>query len=84
MAPRGQRLSSKPWQWLVSYWAKAQGFVDPISLMAQLERFTQPAAVREPIELLRAGAAFHARGLINSRVIQHNLDWVWPYWVEQQ
>ena len=27
---------------------------------------------------------FHARGLINSRVIQHNLDWVWPYWVERQ
>jgi hypothetical protein len=27
---------------------------------------------------------FHARGLINSRVIQHNLDWVWPYWIERQ
>ncbi|MDZ7581672.1 MAG: hypothetical protein U5R30_13990 [Deltaproteobacteria bacterium] len=38
----------------------------------------------EPIELLRAGVVFHARGLINSRVIQHNLDWVWPYWIERQ
>ena len=26
----------------------------------------------------------HARGLINSLAIQHNLDWVWPYWVECQ
>jgi len=32
--------------------------------------------VAEPIELLRAGVVFHARGLINARVIQHNLDWV--------
>ena len=30
------------------------------------------------------GAVFHARGLINSRAIQHNLDWVWPFWVERQ
>lgn len=36
------------------------------------------------MELLRAGVLFHARGLINSRVIQYNLDWVWPYWVERQ
>ena len=26
----------------------------------------------------------HARGLINTKAIQHNLDWVWPYWVERQ
>ena len=25
-----------------------------------------------------------ARGLINSQAIQHNMDWVWPYWVERQ
>ena len=30
------------------------------------------------------GLVFHARGLINSRVIQHNRDWVWPFWVERQ
>lgn len=71
-------------QGFIRAWAKHHGFIDPIHLLAQLERFTQPASVREPIELLRAGALFHARGLINSRVIQHNLDWVWPYWVEQQ
>jgi len=28
--------------------------------------------------------AFHARGLLNTKVIQNNLDWVWPYWVEKQ
>jgi len=36
------------------------------------------------VELLRAGVVFHARGLINSRVVQHNLDWIWPYWIERQ
>ena len=27
---------------------------------------------------------FHARGLVNTKAIQNNLDWVWPYWVERQ
>ena len=36
------------------------------------------------MELLRAGAAFHARGLINTKVIQNNLDWIWPYWIARQ
>jgi len=37
-----------------------------------------------PMELLRSGVVLHARGLINSIAIQHNLDWIWPYWVECQ
>lgn len=52
--------------------------------MARLRRFAQPSEVQEPIELLRAGILFHARGLINTKAIQHNLDWVWPFWVEKQ
>ena len=44
----------------------------------------QPSEVQEPIELLRAGVLFHARGIVNTKAIQHNLDWVWPYWVERQ
>ncbi len=52
--------------------------------MARLRRFAQPSEVNEPIELLRAGIIFHARGIINSKAIQHNLDWVWPFWVEKQ
>jgi hypothetical protein len=52
--------------------------------MSQLQRFIQPSEFNEPVELLRAGALMHARGLINNRVIQHNLDWVWPYWIERQ
>jgi len=64
--------------------ARAHGFLDPISVLARLHRFAQPSEVGEPVELLRAGVVFHARGLINSRVIQHNLDWVWPYWIERQ
>ncbi|MEX1015514.1 MAG: hypothetical protein WDZ31_02115 [Phycisphaeraceae bacterium] len=49
-----------------------------------MHRFSQPSEVTEPVELVRAGMIFHARGLINSRAIQHNLDWVWPHWVERQ
>jgi len=73
-----------PWRYLVKRAAKRHGFLDPIALLGKLHSFAQPSEVGEPIELLRAGVVFHARGLINSRVIQHNLDWVWPYWVERQ
>ncbi len=73
-----------PWRWIVTRLARSQGFLDPLSLYARLSRFAQPSEVAEPVELLRAGAVFHARGLLNARVLQHNLDWVWPYWVERQ
>ena len=53
-------------------------------VLSRLHQFAQPSEVTEPIELLRAGVIFHARGLINARAIQHNLDWVWPHWVERQ
>jgi len=52
--------------------------------MAKMRSFAQPAEVAEPIELLRAGVLFHARGLLNTKAIQNNLDWVWPFWVERQ
>ena len=64
--------------------ARAYGVIDPLTLLARLRRFSEPSEVGEPLELIRAGIAFHARGLINTRAIQHNLDWVWPYWVERQ
>jgi hypothetical protein len=73
-----------PWRFLISRVARASGFLDPIGVLARLHGFAQPSEIGEPIELLRAGVVFHARGLINSRVIQHNLDWVWPYWIERQ
>lgn len=73
-----------PWKYLIRAAAHSHGFIDPIRLLSQLSKFSQPSEVAEPIELLRAGVIFHARGLINSRVIQHNLDWVWPYWIERQ
>ena len=73
-----------PWRYVVRYVAHKHGFIDPVALLAKLHNFAQPSEVGEPIELLRAGVVFHARGLINSRVIQHNLDWVWPYWIERQ
>ena len=73
-----------PWKLIISKLAQSHGFLDPLALTAKLRGFAQPSEVAEPIELLRAGAIMHARGLINSRVIQHNLDWVWPYWIEQQ
>lgn len=73
-----------PWRFIVRRVAHSHGFLDPVALLARLHRFAQPSEVGEPVELLRAGVVFHARGLINSRVVQHNLDWVWPYWIERQ
>lgn len=73
-----------PWKYLVRRTAHAHGFLDPITLLAKIRKFAQPSEVSEPVELLRAGAFFHARGLVNARVIQQNLDWIWPFWVHQQ
>ncbi len=73
-----------PWRMILKRVAKSYGFIDPINVLSQMHRFAQPSEVTEPIELLRAGVIFHARGMINTRAIQHNLDWVWPYWIEQQ
>jgi hypothetical protein len=73
-----------PWQNLLGRVARSYGFIDPATFLGRLRRFARPSEVGEPIELLRAGVVFHARGLINTRAIQFNLDWVWPYWVEQQ
>jgi len=73
-----------PWKFLIQRAARSYGVIDPIDLLARLRRFAQPSEIQEPLELLRAGIVFHARGLINTRAIQHNLDWIWPYWVEKQ
>ncbi len=73
-----------PWRFAISYIARKQGILDPIPIMARVQALAQPSEVAEPIELIRSGVVFHARGLINSRVIQHNLDWVWPVWIERQ
>ncbi len=73
-----------PWKFLVRRTAKAYGLIDPVSLLARIRRFSQPSEVGEPLELIRAGIVFHARGLVNTKAIQHNLDWIWPYWVERQ
>lgn len=64
--------------------ARAHGFLDPFGLFLRLSRFGQPSEVLAPTELLRATAVLHARGLLNAQVIQHNLDWIWPYWVNRQ
>ena len=73
-----------PWKYLIKRAARRYGIIDPIGILARLRQFSQPSEVQEPIELLRAGILFHARGLINTRAIQYNLDWVWPFWVEKQ
>ncbi|MBI2510668.1 MAG: hypothetical protein HYV96_01700 [Opitutae bacterium] len=77
-------LKSRLGRHLVTRVARAYGFLDPVALLARLRGFAQTSEVGEPIELLRAGVLFHARGLVNTKAIQHNLDWVWPYWVEKQ
>jgi hypothetical protein len=77
-------LKWSAWRFVIRRLARSHGFLDPIRLWGRLSNFSQPSEVWAPFELLRAGAVFHARGLINSRAIQHNLDWIWPYWVERQ
>ncbi len=77
-------LNSWPFRFLITRAARAYGFMDPLSLLGKLRKFAQPSEFAEPIELLRAGMLFHARGLINTKAIQNNLDWIWPYWVERQ
>lgn len=73
-----------PWKYFLRLAAKRYEIIDPLSLAARIRSFAQPSEVQEPIELLRAGIVFHARGLLNTKAIQHNLDWVWPFWVERQ
>ena len=73
-----------PWRLLVSRAARAGGLVDPVKVLSRLESFAQPLEGKVPLELIRAGLVFHARGLLNTGAIQHNLDWIWPYWVERQ
>jgi hypothetical protein len=77
-------LNSKPVRFLITRLARSYGFLDPVALLARMRGFAKPSEVAEPIELLRAGMLFHARGLVNTKAIQNNLDWVWPYWVERQ
>ncbi len=64
--------------------ARSYGLLDPFMLLARLRQFAQPSEVEAPLELIRAWTVFQARGIVNTRAIQHNLDWVWPYWVERQ
>src|SRR5688572_25214105 len=73
-----------PWKFIVQRAARAYGLADPAMWLARIRSFAQPSEVAEPIELLRAGILFHARGVVNTKAIQHNLDWIWPYWVERQ
>jgi hypothetical protein len=72
------------WRAFIRRAALRQGFIDPVALMSRLRRFAHTSEVGKPLELVRAGIIFHARGLLNTRAIQNNLDWIWPYWVERQ
>jgi len=72
------------WKFILRRLAKAQGFLDPMVVFSNLQHFSKPSEVWVPVELLRSGAVLQARGLINSQAIQHNLDRVWPFWVERQ
>ncbi|MDQ8187398.1 hypothetical protein [Pelagicoccus sp. SDUM812002] len=73
-----------PWQLIARKAAKAYGFNDPVKTLERIRKFSRPSETNEPIELLRAGFAFHARGLANTKAIQNNLDWIWPYWIQRQ
>lgn len=77
-------FNSWPIRFLITRASRAYGFLDPVNLVAKIRGFAEPSEFAEPLELLRAGMLFHARGLVNTKAIQNNLDWVWPYWVERQ
>jgi hypothetical protein len=65
-----------PWKFIIRRLARSHGFIDPVAVFSHIERFAQPSEVVVPIETLRAGMVFHARGFVDSRVIQQNLDWL--------
>jgi hypothetical protein len=73
-----------PLRSLIRNQAVSRGFPDPLELMEKLGRFSEPSEVQYPVELLRAGATMHIRGLFNSAILQYNIDWRWPYWVNRQ
>ncbi len=78
------RLRWLPWKFILRQAARAHGFLDPLRIFSQLTKFAQPSEVAAPVELIRAGLVFHARGLLNTKAIQNNLDWIWPFWVRRQ
>jgi hypothetical protein len=78
------RLQVALYKYLIRRAARRHGLIDPVSFLSRLRSFSQPSEIKEPMTLVRAGLLFHARGMINARAIQFNLDWVWPYWVERQ
>lgn len=75
-------------QWILKHILKnisrAKGFADPFRVIGQLQAFSQPSEVAAPVELLRLSSVLQVRGLLNAQAIQHNLDWIWPYWVQKQ
>lgn len=73
-----------PWRWILTKVAQKQGFLDPVAFISKLQRFSQPSEVVAPIELIRLATVLQARGFLNVQAIQHNLDWIWPYWVVRQ
>ncbi len=73
-----------PWRGALRRVAKAYGFIDPLEVFTRVRAFSKEAEISYPFELLRSGAVFHARGLINTQAIQHNLDWRWPFWIARQ
>ncbi|MDP0500645.1 MAG: hypothetical protein Q7P63_11155 [Verrucomicrobiota bacterium JB022] len=73
-----------PWNYLIRRAARSYGFADPATTLARVRNFAQPSEFEMPLEIVRHAVLFHSRGLINTRAIQHNLDWIWPYWIERQ
>jgi hypothetical protein len=77
-------LARFPWSWIVRRAARSFGLTDPALLIARLRRFGQPSEHDMPLEIVRNAVLFHSRGLVNTRAIQNNLDWIWPYWIQRQ
>lgn len=78
------RINWLPFKFLINRATRIISFVDPIQMFLRFKDFAQPASFKTPLELLRVGMTMHARGVINANAVQHNLDWIWPFWVVRQ
>lgn len=57
---------------------------DVLDFFTGTSKVGQPSEVAVPKELLPMGALLYSRGMFTQWVVQTNLDWTWPYWIERQ
>lgn len=69
---------------LIKKYLKIRGKDHLLSFIEALQNAGRPSTVKFPPELIEQGFELFLSGINNTLTIQSNLQWVWPYWVEQQ